>query len=57
MQLLTGLMTGQLDGHMSGAVNSGFLTTKQLHCLLCTMSQCIVLLKDVNISYSLDGWQ
>ena len=26
----------------------GFLTTKQLHCLVCTMSQWTVVLKDVN---------
>jgi len=36
----------------------GFHTTKQLHRLTCTMSQCIVLLKDVNlIGDASDGWQ
>ena len=34
------------------------LTTKQLDCFMCTMSQCIVLLKDVNfIADASDGWQ
>jgi len=42
------------SGHLPGTVNSG---VSQRSSLTCTTSKCIVLLKDVNFSKALDGWQ